>query len=115
MRPPGAGQGVVSARPSQLTATFNQWPNWEVASLHDQQKVQDVKAVDTKGTQEGLVSIVAAQGNSIAQTCTGRMEAMQANLSYESLTEGFMTSGESMTTFMMEYKSMETWTYGNRK
>jgi hypothetical protein len=42
------------------------------------------------------------------------MDQMQGGMSYELLTEGFMTEGESMTTFMLDYSSVESWEYGKR-
>jgi hypothetical protein len=35
-------------------------------------------------------------------------------MSYESLIEGFMTEGESVTSFMIDYASVEIWEYGKR-
>jgi hypothetical protein len=43
------------------------------------------------------------------------MDSMQSNLSYESLAEGFMTPGESGTTFMLDYTSLQMWEYGKRE
>ena len=42
------------------------------------------------------------------------MEAMNSHLSYESLIEGFMTTGESVTTFMIGYESLKMWEYGRK-
>ena len=42
----------------------------------------------------------------------GQKNAIQSGLSYESLTEGFMTEGETVTAFMIDYTSIDTWEYG---
>ena len=55
------------------------------------------------------------QGNAIASSAAAGMEAMQSSLTYEALTAGFMTEGESVTAFMMDYTSLDTWEYGRER
>ena len=51
-------------------------------------------------------------GRELKDAVQGNMEAMQSGLSIEQLTEGFMTQGESLTTFMVGYETVYIWPHG---
>jgi hypothetical protein len=98
--------------PSLRSSTTNAWPSWEAASSHAAGVVNEVGRIDTQSTNPQLFNAVKEHGASIATTAVAGMESMHGGLSYESLTEGFMTHGESMTTHMIDYTSVEIWEYG---
>jgi hypothetical protein len=93
-------------------ATRNVWPDWQTACAPVYDSVSNVGNQDSPSTKQALFDQVAQQGNTIATNAAAGMEAMQSGLSYESLTEGFMTEGETVTAFMIDYTSIDTWEYG---
>jgi len=86
------------ALPSQLTATVNQWPEWNTATSSATGRLRKVAAQDINGPSRAqLLDSVTNTGTQLAATATHAMEAMAAGMSYETLIEGFMTPGESIS------------------
>jgi hypothetical protein len=101
---------AVTAR--HTPATVARFPDWTVASNG---KLGTVTPYAEVATAEQLYATIASEGQKIAATASQNMAAMNSHLSYESLIQGFMTTGESATTFIIGYESLKMWEYGKRK
>ena len=82
--------------------TRTQWKDWNAAAAHALPTVDGAAEPDTS---QNLTQTIAASGQAIAQAAAQGMDAINSNLSYESLIEGFMTEGERATTHMSECSS----------
>ena len=91
--------------------TRNQWKDWPTASAG---RTGAVTGAAEPETSANLDRAISAFGKGIAEAAAQGMEAMNSNLSYESLVEGFMTTGESATTHMLGYDSIKIWEYGQK-
>ena len=91
--------------------TRNQWKDWPTASAGRTGAVTGAAEPETSANLDRAISTF---GKGIAEAAAQGMEAMNSNLSYESLVEGFMTTGESATTHMLGYDSIKIWEYGQK-
>eukprot|EP01044_Picomonas_judraskeda_P000256 COSAG03_NODE_10_length_23829_cov_21.731395_17_plen_323_part_00 len=109
---------VVSApRPSlptvqAATVSSARFPDWTVASNG---KLHNVTPFSEPQTAQQLSATIATEGQKIAANASQNMAAMNSHLSYESLIQGFMTTGESATTFIIGYESLKMWEYGKKE
>ena len=101
------------APPAATTRTTARFPDWATMRA-TQAQVGVVHMNAEPETSESLMGAIAREGQIIAASAAQSMDAMNSNLSYESLVQGFMTTGESVTTFMIDYGSLKMWEYGRK-